>query len=702
MEGVGKNRKTLIFAFDETKLNKVECISKVVYGLNVLKLTSSSKSNERRFYLHQGNQSQLQWVSPNKSSIKSSLPLAQVSKIEIGGSSPKFVKYKLPYQKDLAVTLYYLKGSLDLIFGNSQDMNLWIAGIQYLIKDEKVDVGNERVALKAWTKADTNNSGNLNLEEVKKLMKSLNICVNDLEVKQIFDVFDVDKSGSIDKKEFEKLIETLMQKPEIDEIFNQVAGGKDFLDADDFRYFMQSSQKQKNDEDIFRNFCNPEEKMTKDDFKSFLLNSSFNSIVSDKEEQVHMDMTQPLSHYYIASSHNTYLEGNQLTGTSSVHQYTRVLQEGCRCIEIDAWDGDDGEPVVTHGHTLVNKISLQSVTEEIFKSAFITSPYPLIVSLENHCCPEQTGRIGKIFQKVFKSSIYQPSVDLLIPEELKYKFIIKAKAPGLSKKGSGESTHKNLVAITGLVGCHFNFNLAFNSIVSLSERKMLSMVKQHGCKKMTAFNLKAFIRVYPKATRINSSNYDPVLSWCHGAQVVAINYQNQDFGRLLNSCLFALNGKSGYILKPKLLRNPSGVDFNSDRFKRPKLKLTIEVISAFNLPKVKGSSEVICPAVEIQTFGIPADSMMVKTRAVEKNGFNPVWKEVFEIFFRFPDFAFLVFTVVSKKNKVCQNAVFVGSCACGFRVVPMMDDQLQAVDDCLLFLKIDKDTDFNFDSEPSE
>ncbi|CAF3469184.1 unnamed protein product, partial [Rotaria sp. Silwood2] len=171
-------------------------------------------------------------------------------------------------------------------------------------------------------------------------------------------------------------------------------------------------------------------------FSRYLLDKENYAFINEHTKVNEQEMDYPLSYYFVASSHNTYLTGHQLRGESSVEMYREVLLSGCRCIELDCWDGDDGYPVIYHGRTFVSKISFKLVVEVINESAFLTSPYPVILSIENRCSLIQQRHMAQTFVKVFGDKLIRKYIfdsdfneDSLLPSpnQLKYKILIKNK-----------------------------------------------------------------------------------------------------------------------------------------------------------------------------------------------------------------------------------------------------------------------------------
>jgi phosphatidylinositol phospholipase C gamma-1 len=60
-------------------------------------------------------------------------------------------------------------------------------------------------------------------------------------------------------------------------------------------------------------------------------------------------------------------------------------------------------------------------------------------------------------------------------------------------------------------------------------------------------------RVYPKAQRVDSANYNPVPMWNVGSQMTALNFQTGDKPMQLNQAKFMQNGSCGYVLRPEYM-----------------------------------------------------------------------------------------------------------------------------------------------------
>nr|AHA93098.1 PLC protein [Dunaliella salina] len=147
------------------------------------------------------------------------------------------------------------------------------------------------------------------------------------------------------------------------------------------------------------------------------------------------DMTQPPAHYFISSGHNSYLSGNQLWSRSTNKVIIKSLQESCRVIELDCYNQQLGfsGPIVKHGGTLTAPISFKSCVEAIGANAFKASPYPVVVTLENHTDTKNQKMMASILRQVLGDKLYIPTEedrhgDWKSPEQLKGKVIIRANA----------------------------------------------------------------------------------------------------------------------------------------------------------------------------------------------------------------------------------------------------------------------------------
>lgn len=309
----------------------------------------------------------------------------------------------------------------------------------------------------------------LGFEDVERLCRRLHVNCSRGFLKDRFKRADKDNSGYLNFAEFRRFVQLLKERDEIKDIWKTaVADSEAGMTKKEFTLFLKNVQKVDVDADkayvdkVFRKFCrqsakkrqghqqitgvagvmraaadhalhdSEETRMTMSTFSDFLLSSSYNPPLLTSTAHEKFDLSRPLNEYFISSSHNTYLLGRQVAGESSVEGYIRVLQHGCRCVEIDCWDGDDGRPMVTHGHTGTSEVYFNDVIAAIGKYAFLASPYPLILSLEVHCSLEQQIAMATILRNVLgEKLVLEPFMTncmiLPSPQELKHRILVKVK-----------------------------------------------------------------------------------------------------------------------------------------------------------------------------------------------------------------------------------------------------------------------------------
>ncbi|KAM6578239.1 hypothetical protein CsatB_030076 [Cannabis sativa] len=513
--------------------------------------------------------------------------------------------------------------------------------------------------------------------------------------------------------------------------------------------------------------------LTLDDFHHYLFSVDFNPPIMDK---VHHDMTAPLSHYFIYTGHNSYLTGNQISSDCSDVPIIKALHKGVRVVELDIWPNSTKDDVhVLHGRTLTTPVELIKCLKSIKEHAFVASPYPVILTLEDHLTPDLQAKVAQMVTETFEEMLFCPESSEKLeefpsPEEMKYKIIISTKPPkeylqaksnkeyedsssfkrrdsnedsrktdttepanreyeeeytsdsdasdssGNNSKSSkndrrrefnGDSDENNKSSskidrsLSGeppeylsIIAMHSGkpkgglkeqLKVEVDKVtrLSLNEQKFEKAVTLHASQ-VVRFTQKNFLRVYPKASRIDSSNYKPLICWMHGVQMVALNMQGYGKSLWLMHGMFKANGGCGYVKKPEFLmsKGPDNQVFDP-KAKLPvkkTLKVKVYMGDGWHLDFKQTHFDTYSPPdfyTRVGIAGVAADEIMKKTKKKEDN-WTPVWEEEFTFPLTVPELALLRIEVkeydMSEKDDFAgQTCLPISELKQGIRAIPLSD-----------------------------
>nr|XP_061795236.1 1-phosphatidylinositol 4,5-bisphosphate phosphodiesterase eta-2-like isoform X1 [Nerophis lumbriciformis] len=420
-------------------------------GTQMSKL-KGKKKGFTRFYFLDEHRSCIRW-RPSRKHNKAKITIDSIHEVREGKKSEVFRRYAdNRFDPNCCFSIYYGERvkSLDLVSTNADEARTWISGLKYLmagISDEDSLARRQRTRdqwlQQTFSEADKNGNGTLSIGEVHQLLHKLNVNLPRQKVRQMFQEADTDENqGSLGFEEFCSFYKMISTRRDLYLILISYSNQKEVMDLQDLARFLENEQKMRGLArehlvDIVAKFEPCPENLQRmvlgiDGFTNYM-RSPGGDIFNPEHHLVNQDMTQPLCNYFTATSHNTYLTGDQLLSQSSVEMYAYVLQAGCRCVEVDCWDGPDGEPIIHHGYTLTSKILFKDVIETINKYAFAKSQYPVILSIENHCTVPQQKRMAECLREVLQDKLDVSNVNiqeckkLPSPEILKGKILVKGK-----------------------------------------------------------------------------------------------------------------------------------------------------------------------------------------------------------------------------------------------------------------------------------
>ncbi|XP_048341976.1 1-phosphatidylinositol 4,5-bisphosphate phosphodiesterase beta-2 isoform X2 [Sphaerodactylus townsendi] len=494
---------------------------------------------------------------------------------------------------------------------------------------------------------------------------------------------------------YKSFLMNLCPRPEIDEIFtSHHSKAKPYMTKEHLTKFINKKQRDSHLNDVLFPPAKPEQvqgliekyepsgmniqrgQLSPEGMVWFLCGPE-NSVISQDKLLLYQDMRQPISHYFINSSHNTYLTAGQFSGISSPEMYRQTLLAGCRCVELDCWKGKppDEEPIITHGFTMTTEILFKDAIEAIAESAFKTSPYPVILSFENHVdSPKQQAKMAEYCRTIFGDMLLteplekfplKPGVPLPSPQDLLGKILIKNKknqfTPGenqdtLKKGRSLENeaaeqptpTDKDSTARANEVT--EDVPESQEDLENLNEEEIKKMQSDEGT---AGLEVTAYEEMSSLVNYIQPIKFDTFEISAH----VAMQQ---------NMALFEFNGQSGYLLKHVFMRRP---DKQFDPFSVD--RIDVVVASTLSITIISGqflSDRSVKSYVEVELFGLPGDpKRRYRTKLTPTaNSINPVWKEEAFVFEKImmPELASLRIVVLEEGGKFIGQRIIPITAVC--------------------------------------
>ncbi|CAF3840109.1 unnamed protein product, partial [Rotaria sp. Silwood1] len=462
--------------------NRSEYLTRILTELKVGSMLTKRKRNgekySRRFFLDE-HESFISYHQSEKVFAQSHrYYIHEIDEIRAGFHTRTFDRlvrreFVEPTDEQVAFSIFYnnYRDELHLMATNERTKNIWIQGLQYLIdlhakKRQQHVLSETNWILSYFRLADKDKSGTLTKRECRRLLTdSLNAKVPEDVFEKLFQETDISGEGLLNPDEFINFFRVLTRRIDLYEVMQKYVKNVDqqtidtiCMNINELLYFLRTVQNQtiikyqsKQNKNSFSllpiatheqvqeliNEYEPnielQEKglLSLNGFRNLLLSDDFSLMRPWCSRRTYQDMTRPLNDYYINTSHNTYLFNTQVSGESNPEAYNRALRAGCRAVEIDCYDGDDGQPIVKHRYTFVKSCRFESIIRFIEPNLFKTSPYPVILDLENHCSIGQQIQMAQILKQILEdrliieSSTAKVSCVLPSPEDLKYKVIVR-------------------------------------------------------------------------------------------------------------------------------------------------------------------------------------------------------------------------------------------------------------------------------------